>query len=102
MGWADAHIAKLKAGETVQFRPIGHSMRPRIENRQLCTVVPITKIVDIKVGDIVLCKVAGRQLVHLIKAISSMETIQIANNKGFVNGWIGVNAVYGKVIKVEP
>ena len=26
MGWATAYIAKLKAGETVQFRPRGGSM----------------------------------------------------------------------------
>ena len=42
MGWATAYIAKLKAGETVSFRPRGHSMSGKIESGQLCTVEPVT------------------------------------------------------------
>ncbi len=37
MGWAIAHIAKLKASETVQVRPRGNSMQGKIESGQLCT-----------------------------------------------------------------
>jgi hypothetical protein len=41
MSWASRYIEKLRAGETVSFRPHGHSMTGRIESGQLCTVVPI-------------------------------------------------------------
>jgi hypothetical protein len=41
LGWASAPIAKLRAGQTVSFRPRGQSMKGRIESGQLCTVVPV-------------------------------------------------------------
>ncbi len=67
MGWATPYIDKLGRGETVQFRPRGNSMRGKIESGQLCTVVPVNPD-ELKVGDIVLCKVNGYQYIHLIKA----------------------------------
>ena len=96
MGWADQHIEKLKAGETVQFRPHGNSMQGKIESGQLVTVSP--DVSNVGKGDIVLCKVGGSQYVHLVTAIQG-DRYQISNNKGHVNGW--TKAVYGKVIKVE-
>jgi hypothetical protein len=60
MGWASAHIARLQDGETVQFRPRGNSMQGKIESGQLCTVEPVDTA-TLKVGDIVLCKVNGKQ-----------------------------------------
>ena len=68
MGWASRHVEKLRAGETVSFRPHGHSMTGRIESGQLCTVVPINPAM-LEVGDIVLCKVAGNEYLHIVKAI---------------------------------
>jgi hypothetical protein len=100
MGWATGHIAKLKAGETVSFRPRGQSMTGKIESGQLCTVEPIADLAAIAVGDIVLCKVAGNEYLHLVKAIQGGR-FQIGNNRGYINGWIGPNAVYGKCIRVE-
>src|SRR5262249_31805759 len=41
VGWASAYIRKLRAGETVSFRPRGHSMKGGIESGQLCTVTPV-------------------------------------------------------------
>src|SRR5204863_6971636 len=38
MGWATPHIEKLRAGETVSFRPRGNSMSGKIESGQLCMV----------------------------------------------------------------
>jgi hypothetical protein len=70
MGWASRYIQKLRAGETVSFRPHGQSMTGRIESGQLCTVVPIDPT--------------------------------IGNNRGFINGWIGPEDIYGKCVKVEP
>lgn len=99
MGWATGYIAKLQAGETVSFRPRGNSMTGKIESGQLCTVQPVKT--DLKVGDIVLCKVAGKQYLHLIKAIQGAR-FQIGNNKGHVNGWVGRNCIFGNLVKVEP
>src|SRR5688572_19707836 len=98
MSWADSYIKKLQAGETVQFRPSGNSMQPKINSGDLVTVKPDTS--DLQVKDIVLCKVNGSQYLHLIKAIDG-DRYQIGNNKGRINGWISKNSIYGKCIKVE-
>lgn len=98
MGWAAAYVEKLRNGETVQFRPRGHSMRGKIESGQLCTVEPAT--IDLQVGDIVLCKVKGKEFLHLIKAIQG-ERFQIGNNRGFINGWIGRSGIFGKCVSVD-
>ena len=68
MGWASGHIVKLRVGETVSFRPRGNSMSGKIESGQLCTVEPVDASL-IRVGDVVLCKVNGREYLHLVKAI---------------------------------
>jgi hypothetical protein len=100
MGWATQLIARLQAGETVQFRPRGHSMTGRVNDRDLCTVAPITE--PLKVDDVVLCRVAGAQYLHRILAIRGETTYQIGNNRGGINGWISRSGIYGKLIMVEP
>ena len=101
MGWASQYIEKLKNNETVSFRPRGHSMKGKVESGQLCTVAPIQDEAELKVGDIVLCKVNGNQYLHLIKAIQG-KRYQIGNNRGGINGWVTSNQIYGKLLKVEP
>ena len=100
MGWATPYIAKLKNGETVSFRPRGHSMKGKIESGQLCTVEPIADYASLQKSDIVLCKVNGNEYLHLIKAINGAR-FQIGNNRGRINGWIGANSIFGKCIKIE-
>ena len=100
MGWALRYIQKLLAGETVSFRPHGHSMTGRIESGQLCTIVSIDPA-TLEVGDIVLCKVAGNEYLHIVKAIQD-GCYQIGNNRGFINGWIWSNSIYGKCIEIAP
>ncbi|MGE3805227.1 MAG: hypothetical protein AB7K24_11195 [Gemmataceae bacterium] len=99
MGWATEYIARLQAGETVQFRPRGNSMQGKIASGQLCTVEPVDPE-TLEVGDIVLCKVNGSQYLHLVKAIQG-KRFQIGNNRGRINGWIGANSIYGKCTRVE-
>lgn len=98
MGWATAYIEKLKNKEVVEFRPRGNSMTPKIKSGQLCIVSP--DLDNLQVGDIVLCKVNGNQYLHLIKAIQG-DRFQIGNNHGHINGWVGINCVYGKLIEVK-
>jgi hypothetical protein len=100
MGWATGHIAKLREGQTVSFRPTGHSMRPKIESRQLCTVEPVKDATSLAVGDIVLCKVKGNEYLHIIKAIQDGRFL-IGNNRGGTNGWIGQHSIFGRLVRVE-
>lgn len=97
MGWADPHIERLARGETVQFRPRGHSMTGKISSGQLCTVAPIGDHV-LAVDDIVLCRVRGTQYLHLVKAIQGER---FGNNRGGINGWITQRQIFGRLIAVE-
>jgi phage repressor protein C with HTH and peptisase S24 domain len=93
------HFAdKLLLGETVQCRPRGSSMLPRIKSGQLITISP--DVSELHKGDIVFAKVKGKYYVHLLSAIQG-ERYQISNNQGYVNGWVGRNGLFGKVIKIE-
>lgn len=98
MGWATGYIAKLREGETVSFRPRGNSMTGKIESGQLCTVEPVDPT-TLEVGDIVLCKVNGREYLHLVKAIQGSRFL-IGNNRGRINGWISAKAIFGKCVSV--
>jgi len=84
MGWATGYIAKLKAGETVSFRPRGSSGR---------SGKPST-------WDIVLCKVRGAEYLHIVKAIQGPR-FQIGNNRGYIDGWVGATAIFGKLPRIE-
>jgi hypothetical protein len=99
VGWASAYLAKLRSGETVTFRPRGNSMAGKVESGQLCTVEPVDPA-TLRIGDIVLCKVSGREYLHLIKAIQGPR-FQIGNNRGRINGWVSAGAIFGRCIKVE-
>ncbi|MFZ8417738.1 phage repressor protein, partial [Staphylococcus aureus] len=73
---------------------------PLIKSGQLCTIDPVDEHTQVNVGDIVLCKVHGRQYLHKVKAVKG-DSFQIANNKGFINGWANRKSVYGKLVRVE-
>lgn len=100
MSWATQYIELLKQDNTVKFRPHGNSMQPRIESGQLVTVEPVNR--QIVPGDIVLCKVEGRQWLHLVSAVGSDGRYQISNNKGHVNGWCTAQNIFGVVTVIEP
>ena len=67
--------------------------------RQLCTVEPVGPS-SLHIGDIVLCKVNGREYLHLIKAIQG-QRFQIGNNRGRINGWVSAGAIFGRCVSVE-
>lgn len=100
-GWATYHIQRLQNDETVKFRPRGNSMSGKVESGQQVTVVPITDPDKLRVGDVVLCKVSGREYLHLIGAVQKGR-FRIENNRGKINGWIGADQIYGKCAQVEP
>lgn len=101
MGWASEYIVKLKAGQTVSFRPRGNSMTPRIKSGQLCTVEPIVDPKRVQEGSVVLCKVRGQEYLHLVSARRG-EQYQISNNHGHVNGWITLHQIYGVLTRIDP
>jgi len=74
-------------------------MEGKIYSGQLCTVVPVDR--EIKEGDIVLCRVQGSQYLHLIKSVRHGNRYQIGNNRGGINGWVGLDSIYGICVKVE-
>ena len=96
MGWADRAINLLISGEAVIIKPHGGSMRPKVESGATVTLEPVN-ILELKAGDIVLCKVKGNVYLHLVKAVDNGR-VQIGNNKGKINGW--TRTVYGIATKV--
>jgi SOS-response transcriptional repressor LexA len=95
-------LADLQAGRTVEnYREGGNSMTPRIRNGQKQTLVPILDLTQVKVGDIVLCKVRGNYFTHLVKKIRNNRgrlEFQIGNNHGHINGW--TRQLFGKTVDV--
>lgn len=111
MSWATGYIAKLVEGERVEFRPRGNSMKPQIKSGDLVIVDPVLEETELAVGDIVLCKVRGKQYLHKILKKRRLPDItttwgpvevwdyQIGNNRGHVNGWITRYSIYGKLVE---
>jgi hypothetical protein len=99
MSWATDHIGKLRAGQSVSFRPTGHSMSGRIESGQRCTVVPVDPA-TLRAGDIVLCTVGDHEYLHLVHAVEHGRFL-IGNNRGHMNGWVGPADIHGKCTGIE-
>jgi hypothetical protein len=83
----------LEQGKTFETHAQGNSMTPRVKNGQKYFLSPV-KIEDVKVGDIVFCKVKGKYNTHLVLATDSIKGLLIGNNHGHVNGW--TRQVWGK------
>ena len=71
----------------------------RISSGQLCTIEPVASH-DVRVDDIVLCKVRGNEYLHIVKAIQGPR-YQIGNNRGGINGWITGSGIFGRCVRVE-
>lgn len=101
MSWANFHIEKLQKGEIVKFRPKGNSMLPKIKSGQLVTILPLKLYPkNLCAGDVVLCKVKGKQYLHMISAIRDKH-YQISNNQNFINGWTTIDFIYGVLVEIE-
>ena len=102
MGIFTPHIARLQRGETARFRPTGHSMTGRISSGDLVVVEPYRMGSDPAVDDVVLCRVKGVDMLHLVTATRPDGRYQISNNHGHVNGWTGRDRIYGRLTAVNP
>ena len=99
----DPIIARLRKGETVTRRGRGNSMTPRIKSGEKQTLAPVDPE-TLEVGDAVFCRVRSMVVTHLLTAIrvgKKGKEFQISNNHGHVNGWIGPDCIYGKLVAVE-
>lgn len=99
MSWATNYIKQLQDGDTVIFRPRGNSMTPRIKSGDEVTVVPYDPTYELEIGNVVLCNVSGNDYLHLVNAIGQDGRVQIANNKGHINGW--TKKIYGIVHSIK-
>lgn len=92
-----AVASSIKKGEQVSFTAVGNSMVPRISSGSTVTVAPLSG--HPKKGDIVLARVKGRWMLHLVSAIShDGRRVQISNNHGRINGWTSHSNVVGILI----
>ena len=74
-------------------------MLPLLKSRQAVICEPVKDDTKLNKKDIVLCKVRGHHYLHLIHAIKNDSEYLIGNNRGHMNGWIGRNQIYGKVVE---
>ena len=99
MSWVKQALTELKENHIAKIRPIGNSMKGRIESGQLVTIIP-SYFEEIVENDIVFIRWKGNYLLHLVKKKSDNE-ILIGNNLGKINGWVTCESILGKVINVE-
>ncbi len=86
-------LERLLKGEIFETKESGNSMTPRLKHQEAHIIKPITWD-KCKINDIVYCKIRGRYLTHLVKAIGE-KGLLITNIRGKENGW--TKNVYGKV-----
>ncbi|MBC1419306.1 phage repressor protein [Listeria fleischmannii] len=100
-----SYIASLlQSGKFIEkYKEAGNSMLPIIKSNQPVSLEPVNEHTLLEQKMIVFCKVKGNYYTHLISAVRTRhhETeYQIANNHGFVNGWVKRKNIFGKVVKI--
>src|SRR5687767_8598923 len=99
MGWVNDALRELRAGRPAHVRPVGGSMRGRIESGQAVTISPVDPA-EVCADDVVLVAWKGNHLLHLVKE-ATPDQLLIGNNLGKVNGWVPRSAVAGRVTDVR-
>ena len=97
MGWVKEANKALSVSGRCQVRPIGGSMRGRIESGQLITLEVVDRN-DLQVNDVVFIRWKGHYILHLIKEIQG-EKILIGNNLGKINGWAKKSDVVARLVE---
>ena len=96
MSWVSEALSALALGERVSIRPIGGSMRGRIESGELVTLAPVPPE-SFQLDDVVFVRWKGNYLLHLVRDIEE-DRVLIGNALGKTNGWIPRGDVLGKVV----
>jgi aspartyl-tRNA synthetase len=89
----------LKENEYIKIKGVGNSMTPILKNKQTVLVQRINKETQLEKNDIIFCKVGPYYYLHKIISINK-DRYQIGNNHGHVNGWIGRENIFAKVIRI--
>ncbi|MCB0062568.1 MAG: hypothetical protein KDE19_10655 [Caldilineaceae bacterium] len=102
----DPWITALAAGKSITWTvPDGGdlaSMRKAIKHGQTLTLSPIAEPSEIQVGDLVLVKWHQTDIFHIVGEIQGDQYL-IVNSLGKVNGWVGAEAILGRITKIiEP
>lgn len=98
----DRALTDLSKTGSTTMKVHGKSMEPIIKSGSTVTLARVP-LDDLKVGDVVLCKVRRNFYVHKITVIQGglgKRLFMIGNNKGHQNGW--TRSIYGKVVDVVP
>lgn len=98
MSWVKDALESLKTNGQAQIRPIGGSMRGRIESGQL-VILENSRYEEVEIGDVIFIHWKGNYLLHLVVDKKDHQLL-IGNNVGKINGWIPADAVIAKVISV--
>ena len=78
------------------------SMRAALKHGQTLTISPIRSPLEIQVGDKVFLRWGSFYMFHIVGEIQEGQYL-IVNSLGKVNGWVGPEAILGRVTKViEP
>jgi hypothetical protein len=99
MGWVKEALQQLEDCGQAQIRPVGGSMRGRIESGQLVTLEKVD-VAEVRVDDIVFVRWKGNYILHLVKEQKGSQ-ILIGNNLGKVNGWANSDDVIARVAGVS-
>ena len=102
MSWVKEALMELERGRSVDVRPLGGSMRGRIESGQRVTLALIDSA-EVQIDDIVFVRWKGNYLLHLVKELTETDAL-IGNNLGKINGWVNRSAIIARVtaIHVDP
>lgn len=72
-------------------------MTPRIRSGQEVLLRPIADPASIQKDDVVLVRMAGRHLLHKVKAVTA-ERVLISRQDGRENGWLPRSKVIGRAV----
>lgn len=78
----------------------GQSLFPVIKSAQPVVVEPIDDNSVIGKDDIVFCRVQKRYRIRMVILVRKGEQYSVGDTHGYINGTIGRNAVYGRVVRI--
>jgi hypothetical protein len=83
-----------------RFRAFGSSMEPVIPSGSWVTVEPVD-VEKIELGDVVMTKVNGSTMLHLVKAIDTDRRLVEISGTSARSGWTSFERVYGICTLIE-
>ena len=100
--WAGEECRQLALGETIEFRPLGNSMKGLIDAKDLVRLVP-ARGSGFEVNQIVLVLLSEREVVlhKIIELDDELGLVEIGDNRGNSDGWVYKSNIFGIVTHVK-